>query len=98
MDRDFHYICYQINFIIMSTKRAFRKDVLQTKSLVKAGKVSATNALRASRALGLTVSFIEKGVVYEELADGSKIIIETIAGAKVESPFTLTKGMVLHAK
>lgn len=45
----------------------------------------------------LTVSFIEKGVVYEELPDGSKIIIETIAGAK-ESPFTLTKGMVLHAK
>ena len=28
MNRDFHYICYQINFIIMSTKSAFRKDVL----------------------------------------------------------------------
>lgn len=81
----------------MNTKRAFRKDVLQTKSLVKAGKVSATNALRASKALGLTVSFIEKGVVYEELPDGSKIIIETIAVSK-ESPFTLIKGMVLHAK
>lgn len=97
MNRDFHYICYQINFIIMSTKIAFRKDVLQTKSLVKAGKVSATNALRASRALGLTVSFIENGVLYEELPDGTKIIIETRTTAK-ESPFTLTKGMVLHAK
>jgi hypothetical protein len=46
----------------MNVKKVFRKDVLQTKSLVKAGKVSAINALRASRALGLTVAFIEKGV------------------------------------
>ncbi|MNF94905.1 hypothetical protein D3C85_1041030 [compost metagenome] len=81
----------------MSVKKSFRKDVLQTRSLVKAGKVSATNALRASRALGLTVSFIEKGVIYEELPDGSKKVIEKIKKT-TEAPFVLSKGMVLHAK
>lgn len=81
----------------MSVKKAFRKDVLQTKSLIKAGKVSAINALRASRALGLTVAFIEKGVIYEEQPDGSKKAVEKVKKG-TEAPFVLSKGMILHAK
>jgi hypothetical protein len=37
----------------MKSKFVFRKDATQTKTLVKAGKESAKNALRASRALGI---------------------------------------------
>ncbi|MGL2963433.1 hypothetical protein ACSVH2_06400 [Flavobacterium sp. RSB2_4_14] len=81
----------------MKSKFVFRKDATQTKTLVKAGKESAKNALRASRALGISVSYIENGILYEERADGQVEEIQKLAEPK-EAPFTLTKGMVLHAK
>jgi hypothetical protein len=81
----------------MKSKFVFRKDATQTKTLVKAGKESAKNALRASRALGISVSYIENGILYEERPDGQVEEKQKLAKPK-EAPFTLTKGMVLHAK
>ncbi|WP_445731809.1 hypothetical protein [Mariniflexile sp.] len=50
----------------MKSKVVFRKDLAQTRALIKAGKVAAKTANRASRVLGLSVSFIKDGVIYEE--------------------------------
>ena len=81
----------------MSVKKIiFTKDHKQTKSLVTAGKEAATNAVRHAKALDLTITYIENGVVYEEGADGTVTAKRTIQ--KKETPFVLTKGMVLHAK
>ncbi|HCQ13871.1 MAG TPA: hypothetical protein DIU01_11505 [Flavobacterium sp.] len=81
----------------MDKKKVFRLDYAQTKSLVKAGKIAATNALRHSKALDLSITFIDKGVVYEELPNGAKNVVATI-----ETPdntvHTFRKGMILHAK
>lgn len=81
----------------MKSKVVFKKDVLQTQSLIKAGKVSAKNALRASKALGLTVTYIKDGVICKEYANG---VIEKTTQIETEKkpPFPLVKGMLLHAK
>lgn len=81
----------------MKSKFVFRKDVVQTKSLEKAAKVSATDALRASKALGLTVKFIKDGFLYEEDPDGVIVKKHRVIETK-QAPFELTKGMVLHVK
>lgn len=78
-------------------KQVFRKDKKQTKVLVKAGKVASKRAFSASKALGLTVSYIENGIVYIEDSNGNRIIQNTIEN-KVETPFEIKKGLILHAK
>jgi hypothetical protein len=80
----------------MRTKVVFRQDYNQTKSLVKAGKVSGENAVRRSKALDLVVTYIENGIVYEELPDGSKKQIEVLE--RKPAKIILEKGMVLHGK
>lgn len=79
------------------SKKVFRKDVLQTKVLVKAGRVSAKRAFTGSKALGLTVSFIKDGIVYEEDANGHSTIKNYIEPS-VDTPFKIEKGLILHAK
>jgi hypothetical protein len=78
-------------------KQVFRKDKKQTKVLVKAGRVSAKRAFSASKALGLTVTYIENGIIYKEDAKGNKTIQNTIE-KDVETPFEIKKGLILHAK
>jgi len=80
----------------MARKTNFIKDYKQTKSLEEAGKEASVNAVRHARALDLTITYIENGIVYEEHPDGSVIQKKKIAIK--EAPVTLTKGMVLHAK
>lgn len=80
----------------MKNKTVFRKDVSQTKALVKAGKIASKTARRASRALGLSVTFIKDGIIYEE-KDG-QIIEKGRVEAQIEIPFEIKKGIVLHAK
>lgn len=80
----------------MKVKRIFRQDYKQTKSLIKAGKISSQTALRRSKALDLDVTFIEKGVVFKELPNGSKIQIGTVQIKPIQR--VLVKGMVLHGK
>lgn len=81
----------------MKSKSFFRKDVIQTKALVKAGKIASNTANRASRALGITVTFIKDGVIYEETPDG-KITKKKQIEEEIVAPFEIKKGLVLHAK
>lgn len=80
----------------MSVKKIFRQDYGQTKSLVRAANASGYNAVRRSKALDLTITYIEDGVIYEELPDGSKIEIGIVE--RKEPAIVLSKGMVLHGK
>ncbi len=80
----------------MRAKRVFRQDYNQTKSLVKAGKISGENAVRRSKALDLVVTYIEDGIVFEELPDGSKKQIEVLERKPADIVFE--KGMVFHGK
>lgn len=77
----------------------FRKDSKQTASLVKVGKLSSAKAIRESKALGLSIAFIENGVLYKELANGSRVVV--MNQEKPEKPKTsrvIKKGMIFHAK
>ncbi|UUC46720.1 hypothetical protein [Flavobacterium cerinum] len=80
----------------MSQKKIFRKDNLQTKSLVKASKEVAINAVRQSKALDLTITYIENDAIYEEHPDGTVTLKKRVE--KKETPILLTKGMIFHAK
>lgn len=79
------------------SKVVFRKDVSQTKALLKAAKVSTQKAIRGSKALGLSVTFIKDGVVYEEDAHGN-IIVKKHIESSGDIPFEIEKGLVLHGK
>jgi len=78
-------------------KVVFRKDATQTKVLIKAARDSAKRAYSGSRALGLTVSFIKDGILYEEDASGNAVAVKQIEQVN-DTPFELKKGLVLHAK
>ncbi|MBC7522838.1 MAG: hypothetical protein H7239_00130 [Flavobacterium sp.] len=62
----------------MNTKKIFRQDYNQTKSLVKAERIIDKNAVRQSKALNLVVTYIENGIVFEGLPVGSKKQIEVL--------------------
>lgn len=81
----------------MKAKIIFRKDTPQTKALIKAGRVASETANRASRALGLSVTYIKDGIIYEESSDG-KVVIKHSIEEKATAPFEIKKGLVLHAK
>ena len=81
-------------------KVTFRPDARQTAALVKLGLAGAANAIRATKALGLPITYLQNGILYRENADGTKEIIipqPVKRQAKKTAPL-LKKGMVLHAK
>lgn len=80
----------------MKSKTVFRKDISQTRALVKADKVASETARRASRALGLSVTYIKDGIIYEE-KDG---IVTKKRPVKdhAETAFEIKKDLILHAK
>lgn len=75
----------------------FRKDVPQKRALIKAARVSSKRAFSGSKVLGLSVSFIKNGVVYEEDANGNVIIVNPIEPS-TDTPFKIEKGLILLAK
>lgn len=79
-------------------RRFFRADIKQRKSIVKAARLGSVNAVRASRALGLDITYIKNGILYKEKPDGN--IIETPLNniTATENTYKLKKGMVLYAK
>lgn len=82
-------------------KAAFKSDARQTASLVKAGRIGAANAIRASRALGLPITYMQDGNLYREFSDGTKEMIAPDVVKKAVAKKTtnqLRKGMVLHAR
>lgn len=79
------------------SKIIFRKDVPQTKALEKAARISAKRAFSGSKALGLTITYIKDGVVYEENANGTVVATKQIEKVN-EASFEFKKGQILHAK
>jgi hypothetical protein len=89
---------------VIKSKRSgviFRPDTKQTASLVRIGRNSTLHAIRESKALGLTITYMENGVLYRELPDGTKEVLNAgekkIVKRKIGS-ILIRKGIVLHAK
>jgi hypothetical protein len=73
------------------------KPSAESAILIKAAKNAAKNAIRTSKALGLDITFLKKGIIYKETANGEVIVL---GENKKVSPkkITLKKGTVLNAK
>ena len=78
--------------------KSFKQDARQTETLIKAGKTSAIKAIRESKALELSITYMEKGVLYKEGPDGKKIAIKTLRRKKPAKSIGLKRGMILYAK
>lgn len=76
-------------------KKAFRSDVAQMEELLKAGKLGTTKAVRDSKSLGLTITYIEKDHLVEELPDGRKRVLKQTSKSR---NLKLKKGVILHAR
>lgn len=76
-----------------------RKAKLSAESalLIKAAKKAAKNAIRTSKALGLDITYIKKGVNYKETPDGDVTIVGNNKQA-FPNRVNLKKGTVLNAK
>ena len=78
-------------------KIVFRKDVNQTRTLIKAARNSSKRAVSESKVLGLTITYMKDGVILEEDAQGNiSIVNDTLVPQ--ELPYKIEKGMILHAK
>lgn len=90
---------YKAAVVKPSGKVVFRTDKKQTAILIRVGRVGATNAIRASKALGLPITYIERGSIIQELPNGVKKIVTTVTGAGTNTTVSsLKKGMIFHAK
>jgi hypothetical protein len=79
---------------------SFKSDP-ETSKLIKTGRVATRNAIRASRALGLPITFMQDGKLYKEFPDGKKELIICTSAKKTTAKKTtipLRKGMIFHAK
>ncbi len=83
-------------------KRGFRADFRQVASLLKIGKLAAQRAIRSSKALGLSITFMEKGVLYREHPDGTKDILNDegliYVSSRNNGATALKKGDVLNVR
>lgn len=86
--------------VTKAVKTGFRSDTMQTAKLVKAGREGAAQAIRASRALGLPITYLQDGSLYKEFPDGTKEILKKAPVKKSISKKAsqLRKGMILYAK
>ena len=75
----------------------FRKDVNQTRTLIKAARNSSKRAVSESKVLGLTFTYMKEGVIFEEDAQGNTSIVNDTLVPQ-ELPYKIEKGMILHAK
>ncbi len=81
-----------------STKTIFRPDIKQTAALIKAGRIGSANAIRASKALGLSIAYMRKGIMYMESPEGIKEVIATFKPIDKKLNIQLKKGMIFHEK
>lgn len=82
-------------------KKSFRGDYRQTALLIKIGKEGAQNAIRASKALGLEITYMEKGVIVKEDANGVKVKISGPPGKRkkiTREGSYIPKGTILHER
>jgi hypothetical protein len=73
----------------------FRPDPNQREELIKAGRLAANKALRVSKALGLSITYIENGDLIRELPSGEKQIVAKKTNSVGPK---LKKGIILHAR
>lgn len=87
----------------MVRKRSnFRADFRQVEILFKLGKAVSSKAIKTSKALGLSITFMEKGILYKEHPDGTREILNdrnaiyrSVKGTESES---LKSGAVLNVR
>lgn len=73
------------------------KPSAESAILIKAAKNAARTAIRTSKALGLDITYIKKGIIYKETPNGEVIVLgenKKVSAKKI----TLKKGTVLNAK
>lgn len=78
-------------------KKGFNRDDEHTAMLIRIGKTAAKEAIRSSKALGLSVTYLKKGEVVEELPDGTINVLKAKIVSQTPRP-KLKKGMILHVK
>lgn len=66
-------------------------------TLIEIGKEAGRNAIRSSKALGLSITYLKDGKVIEEFPDGKQVVIKEIED-KTTTSIQLKKGMVFYAK
>ena len=76
-------------------KSTFRPDSKQTSTILKAAKKSAKNAIRASKALGLSITYMKNGAIIKEDPNGKLTTIKVTQSSITEK---IKAGTVLHAK
>ena len=82
-------------------KKYFRGDYRQTAILIKIGKEGALNAIRESKALGLEITYMEKGVIVKEDANGVKVSISGPPANRKKAQGKgshIPKGTILHER
>lgn len=73
------------------------KQSAESTILIRAARNAAKNAIRTSKALGLDITYIKKGIIYKETANGEIIELEK-SKLKAVPKISLRKGMTLNAK
>ena len=70
----------------------------EAKQLVNAGRKSASNAIRASKALGLEITFMKDRVIYKEKPNGEKTVLIKVAetSQNIKHTIPLKKGMIFN--
>lgn len=81
--------------VLKSKKSPFRPDALQTNKLITAGRKATLRAVRVTKALGLTMTYLENGVLYKEYANGERVVLKTKTNT-VKTKFK--KGTILNAR
>lgn len=79
----------------VSKSNLFRADNFQREVLLKAGEQGAVKARRISKALGLEITYLEKGQLVKELVSGERKVLKV---KKSVGKVKLKKGIILHAK
>lgn len=78
-------------------KKGFDRDDEHTAMLVRIGKTAAKEAIRSSKALGLSITYLKNGEVVEELPDGTIKVLKPKSDDQPKRP-KLKKGIILYAK
>ncbi len=76
----------------------YKSESKETAKLISAGRKSATNAIRASKALGLEITYMKDGIVYKEKPNGEKKVLVKVAVTSQgpKNHLQLKKGMIFN--
>jgi hypothetical protein len=74
-----------------------KKKLSDAELLSKIAEESSAQAVREAKALGLTVTYLENGVIYRESADGKREKVMTIEKKK-KLPFNIKPGQKIRVR